>query len=107
MTRGGARSTAGTRTRHGWRYGLQQEDGASARRGCASARGGTVRDLVPSKAVLLDWTVDRIRSEMRLPAPGLPEELAERLRDWREGTFRRTLRIVMDGYRVRRGEERS
>ena len=144
---------------------------------------------VPSKAVLLDWTVERMRSEMRLPdrmpedwadaleaifseyrrvltahpnllplsarrtdragtsglqylidegmAPddavelyqslvaftvgysmlgsplvetawaGLPEELAERLRDWREGTFRRTLRIVLDSYRARKGEERS
>ena len=144
---------------------------------------------VPSKAVLLDWTVDRIRSEMRLPEPGpddwadalaavfieyrrvltahpnllplsarrtdragtsglqylidhgippddavelyqslvaftvgysllssplvetawagLPEELAERLRDWREDTFRRTLRIVMDGYRAGKGDERS
>jgi len=38
---------------------------------------------------------------------GLPEELDERLRDWREGTFRRTLRIVMDGYRARKGDERS
>jgi len=38
---------------------------------------------------------------------GLPEELAERLRDWREGTFRRTLRIVMDGYRAGKGDERS
>ena len=144
---------------------------------------------VPSKAVLLDWTVDRIRSEMRLPdrapddwadaleavfveyrrvltahpnllplsarrtdpavpsglrylidhgiAPddaaelyqslvtftvgysmlsssmvetawaGLPEPLAERLRDWREGTFRRTLRVVMDGYRAGKGDDRS
>jgi AcrR family transcriptional regulator len=143
---------------------------------------------VPSKAVLLDWTVDRIRSEMRLPEPppddwadaleavfveyrrvltahpnllplsarrtdraetsgllylidhgippddavelyqslvaftvgysmlgspmvetawvGLPEELAERLRDLRASTFRRTLRIVMDGYRAGKGEER-
>ena len=144
---------------------------------------------VPSKAVLLDWTVDRIRSEMRLPEPapddwadaleavfveyrrvltahpnllplsarrtdragtsglqylidhgippddavelyqslvaftvgysmlssplvetawaGLPEELAERLRELRESTFRRTLRIVMDGYRAGKGDERS
>ena len=38
---------------------------------------------------------------------GLPDELAERLRDWREGTFRRTLRIVMDGYRAGKGDERS
>ena len=38
---------------------------------------------------------------------GLPEALVERLRDWREGTFRRTLRIVMDGYRAGKGEERS
>lgn len=140
---------------------------------------------VPSKAVLLDWTVDRIRSEMRLPEPapddwadaleavfveywrvltahpnllplsarrtdragtsglvylidrgvppddavelyqslvaftvgysmlgssmvetawaGLPEDLAERLRDLRETTFRRTLRIVMGGYRAGKG----
>ena len=140
---------------------------------------------VPSKAVLLDWTVDRVRSEMRLPEPvpddwadaleavfveyrrvltahpnllplsarrtdpsvpsgltylidhglpvedavelyqslvaftvgysvlsspvmdtewaGLPEGLAERLREWRDTTFRRTLRLVMDGYRVPKG----
>jgi AcrR family transcriptional regulator len=140
---------------------------------------------VPSKAVLLDWTVDRVRSEMRLPDPppddwaealeavfieyrrvltahpnllplsarrtdpsvpsglqylidhgvprddavelyqslvaftvgysmlgspfvetgwaGLPGELAERLREWREDTFRRTLRMVMDGYRAGKG----
>jgi AcrR family transcriptional regulator len=144
---------------------------------------------VPSKAVLLDWTVDRIRSEMRLPEPapddwadaleavfveyrrvltahpnllplsarrtdpsvpsgltylidhgipvedavelyqslvaftvgysmlgspmvetawaGLPEELAERLRDWRESTFRRTLQMVMGGYRAGKAEEGS
>ena len=35
---------------------------------------------------------------------GLPEALAERLRDWRDATFRRTLRIVMDGYRAGTGE---
>jgi TetR/AcrR family tetracycline transcriptional repressor len=35
---------------------------------------------------------------------GLPEALAERLRDWRDATFRRTLRIVMDGYRAGKGE---
>lgn len=29
---------------------------------------------------------------------GLPEELAERLRDWRTATFRRTLRVVLNGY---------
>jgi TetR/AcrR family transcriptional regulator, tetracycline repressor protein len=143
----------------------------------------------PSKTVLLDWTVDRMRSEMRLAeappdnwaggleaifceyrrvlaahpnmlplsarrtdragtsglqylieqgiAPdeavelyqslvaftvgysmlssplvetawaGLPEELAERLRDWKDATFRRTLRIVMDGYGSGMGEKRS
>lgn len=36
---------------------------------------------------------------------GLPAELADRLRDWREDTFRRTLRIVMDGYRREMTEE--
>ena len=30
---------------------------------------------------------------------GLPDALGERLRDWRDSTFRRTLRMVMDGYR--------
>jgi TetR/AcrR family tetracycline transcriptional repressor len=35
---------------------------------------------------------------------GLPEALAERLGEWRDTTFRRTLRIVMDGYRGRKGE---
>ncbi len=141
---------------------------------------------VPNKDVLLDWTVDRMRSEMRLPdtepadwtdaleavfveyrrvlgahpnmlplaarrtgnagtsglqylldqgvdpddavelyqslvaftigfsvlsAPlieaswtGLPDELGARLRDWRNTTFRRTLRIVMDGYRGNGGD---
>ena len=34
---------------------------------------------------------------------GLPAALGERLRDWREATFRRTLRIVMDGYRAGKG----
>jgi TetR/AcrR family tetracycline transcriptional repressor len=29
---------------------------------------------------------------------GLPPELAERTRDWREETFRRSLRAIMDGY---------
>jgi TetR/AcrR family tetracycline transcriptional repressor len=33
----------------------------------------------------------------------LPEGLGERLRDWRETTFRRTLRIVMAGYRAGNG----
>ncbi len=136
---------------------------------------------VPNKDTLLDWTVDRMRAEMRLPeaAPddwadaleaifaeyrrvlgahpnmlplaarrtehaglsglqylldqgmphddavelyqslvaftigfsvlgssvietqwtGLPSELSDRLRDWRDGTFRRTLRMMMAGYR--------
>jgi AcrR family transcriptional regulator len=36
---------------------------------------------------------------------GLPAELAERLRDWRDPTFGRTLRIVMDGYRAAKGEK--
>lgn len=36
--------------------------------------------------------------------PGLPEALAERLREWRDTTFRRTLRIVMEGYRAGKGE---
>jgi TetR/AcrR family transcriptional regulator, tetracycline repressor protein len=36
---------------------------------------------------------------------GLPATLAARLRDLRDGTFRRTLRIVMDGYRSGEGEE--
>ena len=31
---------------------------------------------------------------------GLPNELSGRLRDWRDSTFRRTLRIVMDEYRA-------
>jgi AcrR family transcriptional regulator len=142
---------------------------------------------VPDKETLLDWTVDRMRSEMRLPETepadwadaleaifaeyrrvltahqnmlplaarrtdqagtsgltylidqgltadeavelyqslvaftigysvlsssmmetawsGLPDALAERLSEWREGTFRRTLRIVMDGYRAGKGVE--
>jgi hypothetical protein len=34
---------------------------------------------------------------------GLPEALAERLGEWRDSTFRRTLRIVMDGYRGGKG----
>jgi TetR/AcrR family tetracycline transcriptional repressor len=34
---------------------------------------------------------------------GLPEALGERLREWRDTTFRRTLRIVMDGYRAGKG----
>jgi AcrR family transcriptional regulator len=137
---------------------------------------------VPSKETLLDWTTERMRSEMRLPDPlpggwsdvleaifveyrrvlaahpnmlplatrrtdgaeasglrylveqgiprddavelyqslvaftvgysvvgsplveprgvGLPDDLARRLADWREATFRRTLRIVMAGYRT-------
>jgi AcrR family transcriptional regulator len=137
---------------------------------------------VPNKETLLDWTVERMRSEMRLPAPmpqdwpdvletifveyrrvlsahpnmlplatrrteraetsglrylieqgispddavelyqslvaftvgysvvssplveprwvGLPDDLARRLVEWQEATFRRTLRIVMDGYRA-------
>jgi TetR/AcrR family tetracycline transcriptional repressor len=36
---------------------------------------------------------------------GLPEALGERLREWRDATFRRTLRIVMDGYRPGKGEQ--
>jgi AcrR family transcriptional regulator len=137
---------------------------------------------VPNKETLLDWTTERMRSEMRLPDPlpddwpdvletifveyrrvlaahpnrlplatrrtdrteasglhylieqgippddaielyqslvaftvgysvvssslvesrwvGLPDDLAQRLAEWREATFRRTLRIVMDGYRT-------
>lgn len=35
---------------------------------------------------------------------GLPEALGQRLREWRDATFRRTLRIVMDGYRAGKGE---
>lgn len=35
---------------------------------------------------------------------GLPEALAARLGDWRDSTFRRTMRIVMDGYRAAKGE---
>jgi AcrR family transcriptional regulator len=31
---------------------------------------------------------------------GLPDALARRLAAWREATFRRTLRIIMDGYRT-------
>jgi TetR/AcrR family transcriptional regulator, tetracycline repressor protein len=34
---------------------------------------------------------------------GLPEALGERLREWRDATFCRTLRIVMDGYRAGKG----
>jgi TetR/AcrR family transcriptional regulator, tetracycline repressor protein len=142
---------------------------------------------VPSKDALLNWTVERMRSEMRLPEPlpdgwagvleaifveyrrvlaahpnmlplatrrtdlaetsglqylidqgiapddavemyqslvaftvgysvlgsplvettwaGLPATLAARLRELRDGTFRRTLRIVMNGYRSGEGEE--
>ena len=142
---------------------------------------------VPNKAVLLDWTVERMRAEMRLPEPlpedwdgvleaifveyrrilaahpnmlplsarrtdsagassllylidqgippaaavelyqslvaftlgfsmlgspliettwaGLPQELAERLGEWSDATFRRTLRILMEGYRPGAGEE--
>lgn len=142
---------------------------------------------VPSKDALLNWTVERMRSEMRLPEPlpdgwagvleaifveyrrvlvahpnmlplatrrtdlagtsgleylidqgvapddavemyqslvaftvgysvlgsplvetewaGLPATLADRLRELRDGTFRRTVRIVMDGYRSGEGEE--
>jgi TetR/AcrR family transcriptional regulator, tetracycline repressor protein len=142
---------------------------------------------VPSKDALLNWTVERMRSEMRLPEPlpdgwagvleaifveyrrvlaahpnmlplatrrtdlaetsglqylidqgiapddavemyqslvaftigysvlgsplvetawaGLPATVAARLRELRDGTFRRTLRIVMDGYRSGEGEE--
>jgi TetR/AcrR family transcriptional regulator, tetracycline repressor protein len=141
---------------------------------------------VPSKEVLLDWTVERMRTEMRLPEPlpddwasavetifvayrsvlaahpnmlplaarrtdpsvpsglqylieqgiapedavelyqslvaftigysmlsspagatawaGLPDELGTRLREWRDDTFRRTLRVVLDGYQPRLGE---
>jgi hypothetical protein len=33
----------------------------------------------------------------------LPETLAERLGEWRDVTFRRTLWIVMDGYRGGKG----
>jgi AcrR family transcriptional regulator len=144
---------------------------------------------VPSKEVLLDWTVERMRAQMRLPEPlpedwagvleaifveyrrvltahpnmvslsarrtdpagtsglqylidqgiapadaadlyqslvaftvgysllssplfetawaGLPQELAKRLDDWKETTFRRTLGIVMDGYRPGKDEEGS
>lgn len=32
---------------------------------------------------------------------GLPEALRGRLRQWRDATFRRTLRLVLDGYRER------
>lgn len=149
----------------------------------------TLYHYVPSKEVLLDWMVERMRSEMRLAEPlpddwtgvleaifveyrrvlaahpnmlplsarrtdragpsglqyliengippdeavglyqslvaftvgysmlssplietewtGLPEELAERLRDWRDATFRRTLRAVMDGYGTGEGEDGS
>lgn len=35
---------------------------------------------------------------------GLPEALGERLREWGDTTFRRTLRIVMEGYRAGVGE---
>lgn len=35
--------------------------------------------------------------------PGLPEALGERLHEWTDATFRRTLRIVMGGYRVGKG----
>jgi AcrR family transcriptional regulator len=35
---------------------------------------------------------------------GLPEALAERLGEWRDATFRRTLRMVMDGYRLGKGD---
>jgi TetR/AcrR family tetracycline transcriptional repressor len=38
---------------------------------------------------------------------GLPRELADRLRDWREPTFRRTLRIVMAGCSERQETRRK
>jgi TetR/AcrR family tetracycline transcriptional repressor len=41
-----------------------------------------------------------IESEWR----GLPDDLAERSRDWRGETFERTLRLIMDGYEAERGE---
>lgn len=34
---------------------------------------------------------------------GLPEALGERLGEWRDATFRRTVRIVLDGYRAGNG----
>jgi TetR/AcrR family tetracycline transcriptional repressor len=43
-----------------------------------------------------------VESEWR----GLPQELAERSRDWRDETFGRTLRAIMEGYESRRGEAR-
>lgn len=164
--------------------------GALTMRRLADAVGVEAMSLyhhVPDKETLLDWTVDRMRAEMRIPetetddwaagleavfveyrrvltahpnmlplaarrtgragtsgllylidqgvAPddavelyqslvaftigysvlsspvmetnwsGLPDQLAERLSDWRERTFRRTLRIVMEGYRSGKGVE--
>jgi AcrR family transcriptional regulator len=35
---------------------------------------------------------------------GLPDDLTERMREWKDSTFRRTLRAVMSGYGLREGE---
>ena len=35
---------------------------------------------------------------------GIPEELSERLRDWKDSTFRRTLRAVIESYGLRNRE---
>lgn len=32
----------------------------------------------------------------------LPQELAERTREWRDATFHRTLRMIMEGYGSRK-----
>jgi AcrR family transcriptional regulator len=47
--------------------------------------------VLSSPAVFTDWA-------------GLPGELAVRMRDWRDDTFRRTLRMIMENYRSRKGE---
>jgi hypothetical protein len=46
----------------------------------------------------------RVGASRAGPWAGLPEALGERLREWRDATLRRTLRIVMDGYRAGNGE---
>lgn len=168
--------------------GIVDDDGLEAlsMRRLAAMLGVEAMSLyyhVPSKDVLLDWTVDRMRTEMRLPDDmpddwadsleavfveyrrvltahpnmlplaarrtgaegisgleflidqglpvddavdlyqslvgftvgysllgsaaieaawsGLPPSLRDRLREWRDDTFRRTLRMLVDGYRHR------
>jgi TetR/AcrR family transcriptional regulator, tetracycline repressor protein len=70
-------------------------------------RGIAPEDAVELYQSLVAFTVgySMLGSPLVEPAwAGLPDELAERLRDWRQATFRRTLRIVMDGYRTSKGD---